>query len=396
MSRSVRDLRELICISRLTIRESDEEEDVISDDNTLACDGVTSSSANLDKKRYVASNLDWWLNESKGNSTTPDSGFSMTNGFPQSDPTTEEDLEDGGCSDDDGIGFAAGRQNKKKTKRMSKFPAMTHSFPLRSPLPSVGSSSYLKMDQETRLRESERSPRESLDRASTPSMRYAEGHYEELLIYIDGAVVADWLQRANDSVIDMSRWCHHDDNFVEFANFWLTDFADIDKFNILRLEYQILGDELAFAFAAGVETGHVKQRHLAMFLDAVLREYPARLLSSRGAHLFIDHLDVLTSGKRDAYRRLLADVKCSTRVPQHIQWILAIRSFALVSLWSAIVRFYEKLCCESDSSSSTSQPLPSDVQLVNEHRMQVAIWYVLSTIFYVCFSNKIYKSSECE
>lgn len=53
-------------------------------------------------------------------------------------------------------------------------------------------------------------------------------------------------------------------------------------------------------------------------------------MSSKGAHLFLDYLDVLTSERATAYRRLLSDVKCGTKVKQYAQWLLAIRSFSLV------------------------------------------------------------------
>ena len=63
------------------------------------------------------------------------------------------------------------------------------------------------------------------------------------------------------------------------------------------------------------------------------------MLGAKGASLFLDYLDVLSSGKSERYRMLLSDVKCWTRVPQHAQWVLAIRSFALVRVWTAVVAF---------------------------------------------------------
>jgi hypothetical protein len=51
---------------------------------------------------------------------------------------------------------------------------------------------------------------------------------------------------------------------------------------------------------------------------------------------------------------MLSDVKCSTRNKQYAQWLLATRSFAIVSCWSAIVNFYRNLLDRLQQSNLTS------------------------------------------
>jgi hypothetical protein len=36
-------------------------------------------------------------------------------------------------------------------------------------------------------------------------------------------------------------------------------------------------------------------------------------------------------------------VKCSTAIPEYVQWLLAIRSFCLASFLEAMLRFYREL-----------------------------------------------------
>ena len=109
------------------------------------------------------------------------------------------------------------------------------------------------------------------------------------------------------------------------------------------MEHEILVEEVGLAFAVGKESRKVVRRDGTDLVSALFREYPSKLLSSKGTHLFLNYLDILTSDRAERYKKLLADVRCSTRNRQYAQWLLATRSFALVSMWSAIVNFYRNL-----------------------------------------------------
>ena len=45
----------------------------------------------------------------------------------------------------------------------------------------------------------------------------------------------------------------------------------------------------------------------------------------------------------EAYRLLLSNVKCSTAIPEYIQWLLAIRGFCLAAFLEGVVRFFREL-----------------------------------------------------
>jgi hypothetical protein len=80
-----------------------------------------------------------------------------------------------------------------------------------------------------------------------------------------------------------------------------------------------------------------------MLIKAVFREYPIQLLSFRGAYLLLNYIDVLSSDRHDEeYKKLLSDVKCRTVNKQYAQWLLSIRSFALINLCWSVIKFFRK------------------------------------------------------
>jgi len=84
----------------------------------------------------------------------------------------------------------------------------------------------------------------------------------------------------------------------------------------------------------------VSPRDILRLVRAVFREYPDEILADNGAGC-LDLLRCLCSEQReDDYRRLLSQVRCSTANELYLQWLLAIRSFCLVSVTNAALAFY--------------------------------------------------------
>lgn len=172
--------------------------------------------------------------------------------------------------------------------------------------------------------------------------------------YIDEEVVADWLERSNQSLKDLTIWCT-DTNYVKFAQFWITEFRLEQRCEILALEHSILLDELTAAFSTSIQQGKVRTESIIDLLSALLREYPKKLTTSAGVYLFLDYLDVFTSERAIEYRVILSNVKFSTKNKTHIQLILASRSFMLINIWVAIVNFYKQVTeCSSTSTDHLS------------------------------------------
>ncbi|OWF39735.1 uncharacterized protein LOC110464672 [Mizuhopecten yessoensis] len=344
MSRGVRDLRELICVSRLTFRNSDDEEpQFLTDDEVVAKDFDRLSVSSSDSVGGVEAT-------NGGRHISPDSGC-VTNGSTPPELPMEEDTTLSTTPiivKSPPVPTKVGRTRRKKKRAPHK---VLSTEPSRHELPKPPRIPPLR----PRYKTSNSSDNDSdVDMESCPVQRYgshvtgfrktqAEGNFDDILCYMDATVVSNWLERANKMVTEITAYCNSDDSFVTFAHFWFTGFDDIQKIELFDLEHSILVEEMSFAFAVGKDQGKVNQRDLNNFISALFREYPDKLLSTKGPNMFLNHLDVLSSQKHVQYKKLLSDVKCSTKNKQYAQWILATRSFALVSVWSAVVNFYRNL-----------------------------------------------------
>ena len=398
MSRGPRDLRDLICVSRLTFRASDDE--VVSEDDQSKPDLDSfslDSSGSCDSRQGSAS-------RSTQKVYSPDSGV-VTNGSSPLDYVPGG----GGCGENkdelklDLSSLSAGKKikRKKKKKKGLEIDPPCKPFPKPNPLPPVGHpaviqdspkvflpqppsfpSSREKQITKDDLKNSKINTNKAklivetldndIDEHSTPvrsasarlqlsvvqnnTSNAETGDFDEMLCFMDATVVSNWLSRANKAVSDIAAYIHAEDNFVQFAHFWLTDFTDSQKREIFELELEILREELGFAFSVGREQGRIKQRDISNLIGAIFREYPVKVLSSKGSFLFLDYLDILASNRAQNYKKLLSDVKCSTHNKQYAQWILATRSFALVSMWCAIVNFYRNLLGRSGKTQGI--PIP--------------------------------------
>ncbi|WAQ97063.1 ANK3-like protein [Mya arenaria] len=412
MSRGPRDLRDLICVSRLTFRESDEE--VISDDDRFHGDWdeiSLESSGSCDSRQGSTPST-----TVKGHS--PDSGC-ITNGNSPADSTAQKDAE---LKLDLTLLSKVKKKSKKKKKKVLETDAPRFPFPKPAPLPPLRSGSVEHDSSPTEVSfrpappasdcksthsaarhvaskpfktQSQLSAQthsvvaEATDhvdeesepvRAKTPFLTYRakssdadSGNYDVMLSYMDATVVSGWLTKANNSVSEIAAYIAAGDHFVQFAHFWLTDFGDTEKREIFELEIDILKEELGFAFAIGREERKVSQRDINNLIGAIFREYPKKLLSGKGAHLFLDYLDIITSGRTQKYKQLLSDVKCSTKNKQYAQWLLATRSYSLVSMWCAIINFYRNLLGRHGTVPSKVPDAPSTFKTVYEKRLFQAL-----------------------
>jgi hypothetical protein len=373
MSRGIKDLRELICVSRLTYRESDEELD-LSDD-----EGRASRMSMLGQRLEVLS-LDPELHSRQSSATsrdailtTPDSGIG-TNGHPSAEGYRKpEERSKSGKK----------KKNKKKPNTgTSHHDLLTlHDLPKPPPLPPVASAPPSTDDGPS----SSSSESTVASPSHPPGLRRVGGdkgprvgaptrhhitNYDQMMSYLDPSVVGEWLELATRNVQKLAQWAHTRDNFVRFAHFWLNDFSDLRKREIFELEHSILLDNLEYGFAQGRASAKVKHKDLVQFLSAIFREYPAKVLSASGPHMFLDYLDILTSERTKSYKALLSDVKCSTKNRQFAQLVLACRCFTLVSVWNAVVNFYRRLV--GDEVEDTNLPDMSKLR-PNNQRMYLAV-----------------------
>ncbi|XP_072168065.1 uncharacterized protein [Diadema setosum] len=311
MTRSVKDLRDLICVSRLTIRDSDDEDDL---DLSRP---LSSLSIFGEKSSGIGGNGDFiqMPNHQGRHQRFTNDGFAV----PRPPPGNK--------------GGARVRSGKRPQSAKSKSLSNNSAFNFRkdvAPLPPVkgtsrpGSGSSSGSDK-------------------SGSGEAAQTNFDTILQFIAEDVVKEWLQRTTDMLNDLTSWCSDVDHFVDFAQFWLTEFPDNQRLEIYKLEIGIIADELMAAFGDAYKKGKVCPADLNKIMTAILKEYPTKLCSGQGPHVFLDILDTITSQKTQAYKQLLTAVRVSTRNRTHAQCLLALRAFALLSIWTSIVGFYRRV-----------------------------------------------------
>ncbi|XP_077979969.1 uncharacterized protein LOC144435256 [Glandiceps talaboti] len=319
MARNVRDLRDLICVSRLTIRDSDEE---LSDNDF---DLPTSfDSLNLDSRPGTALIFKGDRYLPNGTKYQPRPPAPASSGARPKSTGARPKNRSGKTNNTTSIGDTSRGVPHVPSLSRGEWP---HT---KEPLPPVGSRPS-----------SSSSTNSDLSRQGSGTRR--QGDFDEMLEFLDPNAVGQWLKRANEMVSELSMWCYSADNFVKFAHFWMTEFPDTQRDNIFTLEVSILHDEFTMAFAEGIRTGKVRESDLSNLQSAVFKEYPSKLTSAKGAHLFLDILDILSSERNAEYKKLLSDVKISTRNKEFAQMMLATRSFALLNVWYAVVNFYRNV-----------------------------------------------------
>jgi len=293
-------------------------------------------------------------------------------GFDHSDLDTD-DFGDTGA-----LGDAGQRQQHDHFTAEDLCSTTTPDSGLASSFPHCGSSSDSDVTENTPARGHARGQ----SKPPTKIFRCTTNDFAMIFDSINHKLVARWLEDANEVIAQLSNWCHSDDNFVAFGHFWLSEFPAVERSSLIRMEHEIFVDRLASAFQPATD---IRLCHVTALAEAVLHEFPRRLLSVEGPRLVLHWLDVLTSPKRcDQFRKTFSSIHCSTTCHQHSEIVLSLRAFALVSLVSAFVSFYQKLidnhvhqqpdvCTQSPREETRG---PSDQLSVSEQRMCTSIRHV--------------------
>ena len=293
MSRSVRDLRELINVSRLSYRDDDEEDEL----------------------------------------------------YRSSSPESQQEFGD--------IPLEAPqpalpkRRNKDlaplnlKEKPVSP-PLSSGSSGRGSPLPPIGASSSISPSSSGRNSPIATSRYQDGNGARRKDVKRSKPNFDSVLFYMDSTVVGDWLTKANISIKQLTSWLHYNDNFIQFTHFWLSEMPRSQQRELIEMEFTILMEEINFAFGAGLQGGSVSSQEIEAFARSVFWEYPEKFHSSETKDFFLKILLCLCSGKKTTYRALLSDVQCSTSNKQYVQLILGTRAFAIVNICSGVLEFYKQ------------------------------------------------------
>ena len=176
--------------------------------------------------------------------------------------------------------------------------------------------------------------------------------FEEIVPFVDAESLKDLLLRSNEIVSELSQWWQSPDNACKCIHFWLKEVQEGKRLELLNLEYSVVRDEVQSAFTISLTTGEVKIKDVYSLLRVALHEYPTVLCSLKGKKYALDMMHVVTSGRSQTFRNLLTDVNYKTKNKIVIETLLGIRSFGLVSLLKAIVKFF----CEV---TGKAYPIPS-------------------------------------
>ena len=190
-------------------------------------------------------------------------------------------------------------------------------------------------------------PRPALDfnglREGAVSRQATEGTAEDVVARIDKDYLKELLAQSNASVAALSLWWGDPVKACKFMHFWLKEIDEKKRLELLQMEYSIVREEVQALFAVPLATGDVKVAHTHALLHAVLHEYPSVFCGPKGRKSVIDVVCLLASEKRDDFKRLLTDVHLSSRDKSAIESFLSLRSFGLVSIMHSVVCFFCKM-----------------------------------------------------
>lgn len=174
-------------------------------------------------------------------------------------------------------------------------------------------------------------------------------NFDTLFQYLDGTIIASWLEQSNKKLHIIDQFMKKGDNFLNFADFVLTKLSMGDYSQLIDLEFSIFLDHLKYGLSSGLSDGHIELSHLEMLARSVLWEYPKRFKKPiKGVKLVLDIIMVFCGGRTDAYRKLLKDIRCHSFDKQHVQWLLALRAFGLINVIIGIVKFHMRAVSKYD------------------------------------------------
>ena len=312
MMRSAKDLRDIINVSRLSIRTSSEDE-YSSDDIPI----------NLESKNDMK--LNQYLNNRR-TSAMEESSF---------DTLPIQTRPKSAARNRDANSFY---QNRPSTapNGYKENPAAT--YPTNSGRNTVPGVNYKITDAEMLNKYTPIPP------ISKPIKNSKQKNLDSLFPYLDTTIVNGWLEELNNKLDYINKFMKKSNNFLEFANFFLVDLPSEKYKELLDLEFSIILDQLKYAFHAGFSEDAISPKDLHTLATSVIKEYPKKLKKEKkGPELLLNITLIFCSEKDETYRKLLRNVNYFTDNKLYIQWLLAIRAFGLIGFITGIFKFFENI-----------------------------------------------------
>ena len=312
MARSAKDLRDIINVSRLSIRTSSEDE-YSSDDIPI----------NLEAKNNMK------LNQYLNNRPTSAVGESSFDTLPiQTRPKSA-------ARNRDSNSFYQIRPSTAPNGYKENPAAIYRTSSGRNTVPGVN---YKITDTESFNKYTPIPP------IAKPVKNSKQKNFDNLFPYLDTTVINGWLEELNSKLEYINKFMKKSTNFLEFANFFLVDLPSEKYKELLDLEFSIILDQLKYAFHAGFSEDAINTKDLHTLATSVIKEYPKKLKKEKkGPELLLNITLIFCSEKDETYRKLLRNVNCFTDNKLYIQWLLAIRAFGLIGFITGIFKFFENI-----------------------------------------------------
>jgi len=323
MARNIRDLREIINISRLSLRDDEEVECIYSSDEEQQ------SLSSLDD--YIASRPSSSIG-ARSSFTTLTSSTELANrlssenkrGRPSTAPVREKRHI---------AGNAGGRVTVPMVDvKRAPFPNQY------TPVPPIG-----QKEEKQRTRK---------------SVRKEKMNFDHILEFLDSTVVNGWLEECNTCMKELSNFVNNAAGFVRFLEFFLKTMSFQHFCGLLDLEFSIITDRIKHGLHVGLSTQKIADNVIRQLTSAILPEYENAFKDPlKGVEEFIDVFVVISSAKTERYRVLLRKVNCTTQNKNYVQWILAMRAHGLISFLTGILRFYK------EASYASTEPISKDTSI---------------------------------
>lgn len=166
----------------------------------------------------------------------------------------------------------------------------------------------------------------------------------DLLFYFDPSILNNWLELTS-SRLDHLRSISTT-TLIDFFHFWLRQFDAEHKKSLFQMEFELFVEHLVLAFTPN----DTNPEQIHQFARDVLHDVTEQLqeISVKNDRNFLWMIDIFNRCQRDdQYRTLLANLPAKlaekTENRLHLQWMLAIRAFGLVSICSAAFDFFDKI-----------------------------------------------------
>jgi len=320
MARNARDLRDIINISRLSLREDDDNEcKFSSDEDKMDNDDLSDYLAMRPSSALgVASSFKIVANVQSKHFSVCNNRENIKDQEKVNRPSTVPHRKREPLS---GIKPRINNNNGRVTVPLSKSDPVKLQFPSKfSPVPPIDRKEVRK---------------------NTSRTKDLRRNFDYLFDYLDGAIVNKWLEKCNESMKYLSQFVSSNMNFINFAAFILEEIKYEDYCNLLDLEFSIIVDRLKYGFHAGYNINLVKDEDVLHLATSILPEYHDKFKNKSGGRKdLLDVLVIISSSKTDCYRGLLKRTHCYTSNKNYIQWLLAIRAHGLISFLTGIVQFY--------------------------------------------------------